>query len=446
MYRIAVVESAPMTGPRIRILLLLTTIVLVSACGTTDPPYYVFAITRGLQHDGFLVAVEKRDCEQIGAPRLRSDDPRFRVLAGANADVLNEEFLARTDDDEALFVSQIYETVPTPDGRWASYDLYNAHDPNGDGIFADSVLRNGQDAYEHGYHQLDRLGRRIRAKLDAGTHTHVVVMAMGWHNDQIESVARYNAILKNLKSAAKPDRFEPLVVGITWPSAWASASTNYLVEKAGHLASYFNKARDADELGFTIGAWLLHQVVMPHTGGTPTILIGHSLGARILARSLYSRGHLASPVTEALPDLLLGLQPAMSVRRFLARPDEPEPFAHHATLPTRVVMTSSEHDSANHVARFVTGARHAGGKYGLATAREHSDVFATPTWEDLRARPDWTFTAGQITLVDASSIVRSDRERDVWGRPVSAHNDILDLQMGELGWFFISRVPGRPAD
>lgn len=412
----------------------------LAGCGTTDPPYYTFAVTRGLQHDGFIVGIEKRDSDLVGAPEKRSDDPRFRLATGS--EVLNEEYLERTDDDEALFVSQVYESLRTPDGRFVSYDRWNAHDPDGDGVFRDSLLIEPSDAYDRGYAALDDLGQRISSKLAEGRHTHVVLMAMGWHNDQVESIARYNAILHNVRKAAAPDRFEPLVVGITWPSAWGSGSTNPLVEKLGHIGSYFNKTRDADEIGYTIANYLLNTVVLPRAGDHPVILLGHSFGARLLSRAAFSRGHLSSLPATRRASLFIGLQAAVSVNRFIpSGGGEGSPYSGFVDHATRYVMTSSLNDAANPWARLATGAANAGGWFGLGEARRHPDTYAVADWTAISDDSGWAFPDRRVVLIDASDIVNGDGAVDVWGGSPSAHNDILDEEMGRLIWFFVRRAP-----
>ena len=41
-----------------------------------------------------------------------------------------------------------------------------------------------------------------QAKEQGEPFTHVVVMSMGWNNDQVESLYRYNTIIKNVQQEA----------------------------------------------------------------------------------------------------------------------------------------------------------------------------------------------------------------------------------------------------
>ncbi len=95
-------------------------------------------------------------------------------------------------------------------------------------------------------------------------------------------------------------RFRPLVIGFTWPSVWFGIENNWLKKNTAFISSYFTKQDDADEIGFTIANWVIHNVVLKAKDevkeyceskgkgdlSPEVITIGHSMGARILARAI----------------------------------------------------------------------------------------------------------------------------------------------------------------
>jgi len=109
-------------------------------------------------------------------------------------------------------------------------------------------------------------------------------------------------------------------------------------------------------------------------------------------------------------------------------PDGVAPPDEDAAKPgAGIVITTSEHDTANPLAWFLSRARHAGGWRGLVRAREHPAVFEildghepterlrdAGTCRDVRERK-------RVVMVDAKSFVFD-------------HNDVLDLEAGELVW------------
>jgi hypothetical protein len=230
---------------------------------------------------------------------------------------------------------------------------------------------------------------------------------------------------------------------------WGWASWFDLGQLAYKLFGYGNKADDADEVGYTIFNYLLNGLARGAAQGVdgsriPIIALGHSFGGRLVSRALFSDHLLKSAYRTDAPqvDLFIGLQAAFSINRFIRRcPDhdrekhcgnEGSPYESYVTRKTTVILTTSEHDTANPLAWFLTRARHAGGGRGLKRAREHE---LTPN------RPDGVFHI----LSDAKPTVLAERCGELQRRPptvivvdakpfVFDHNDVLDLETGELIW------------
>ncbi len=403
------------------------------ACGcrseiTTDYAYNALARSEMLElhYPGFLVGVEKRPRIEVSGPDGGYDEGRFRLLDPGvpRADRRNRELRDVTDDPEVALVTHVV-SFDSDGGRRSRHYEYNAYDPA-------SGSRNLD--YGDGFAALTKLESALADRVAKEEPTDVIVIAMGWHNDQFESIRRFNVIVENVERAASGQDFRPLVLGVTWPSAWFQLSENRLVEGlVGHVGSYPVKANDADEVGFTVVNWLVNQTLpraLPEEGGPRVTVIGHSFGARVLSRAVFSAGHLVSPVDGARADLFVGLQPAFSINRFIDGSGvEGSPYAEFAASGIPIVMTSSMSDTANPMARFATGAKHVGGEPGLKRARQHPDLFCIVQWvsdSEHSGRPDGCSGTRpeRVTVVDASAIVKD-------------HNDVLGAPMGRLIWHFM---------
>ena len=275
-------------------------------------------------------------------------------------------------------------------------------------------------------------------------------MNMGWNNDQTESMWRYNTIIEKLYDRAKEDgvEFHPFVVAITWPSVWRSISDLVVSKKLFHLISYPNKTLDADELGLTWMNWIVNDKISSLIENEKEekpklVLIGHSLGARILTRALFSTKHLLDSKKSDSVDLLIGLQPAFSARRFVESSGiEGYPYSDYRDKKARLVFTTSVHDRANPIANYITGAKHLGGSKGLSYARKiqekrksegDSSIFEIKNWTD--ASKEKLVNNSTVLVIDASNIVVGSDEPSL-----SAHNDILDDDMSRLIWHYIEGI------
>ena len=121
-----------------------------------------------------------------------------------------------------MLVTQITKNIPNQEY------LYNAYEEDLDGVYN----------YERSFSEVDKIFNDLTDQLN-NKYTHILVMSMGWNNDQVESLWRYKKILKNLSSVAdeKKEIFKPLVIAFTWPSAWATISDSWLKRKIGHIFS-----------------------------------------------------------------------------------------------------------------------------------------------------------------------------------------------------------------
>lgn len=233
--------------------------------------------------------------------------------------------------------------------------------------------------YGDGLKALKKLECGLAAHVNKEHFTHLVIIVMGWNTSQDEAIRNFNDIVGNMVEAAEDERyakkpsgaadadpaamqFKPLVVGVTWPSYWNKSKWD--------LASYFDKADDADELGLTWLNVIINKTVplvlaQPEKDerGVPTatrslrvILIGHSFGARAAMRALFSGPVLDPPVVNShgqpkpMVDLAVGLEGAVSVNRFL-KPESAEgaPYRDYSAIGTKIVLTASDFDEATSV-------------------------------------------------------------------------------------------------
>ncbi len=446
-----------------------------------------------LEHDGYIIGIEKRTRtkEEIdNAPEARGKRERFAIVDLPDNDLpddcclksekerkrfkrnvqkRNEKFVDYISDGSIMFVSHIasyFENEEEGDVKNAvDYNkhrrpsfLYNAYD-----VYKDDSLD-----YEKGYEALKVFKKDLEKRLNDNIYSHIILFCMGWNNNQQESIYRYNEIVSNLNIIAPEGTFKPLIIGFTWPSAWKTIEDSWLRKNMFFLASYFTKQDDADEIGMTIANWLTHNIVLKVKNGITTnppkvIAIGHSMGARMLSRAIFSDGYLVSKEnSESQVDLFIGLQGAFSANRFVAFDGwEGSPYAEFKCKKTVISLTTSKNDNANPIAAFITGAKHTGGNHGLRVAKKESNegIFQVVTWAKgdtadkfhLMQTSNNQDAKKKVIMIDAKEIVvdkkddSSKESEDFRTYPIDAHNDILDEDMAELIWALIKTFACWPA-
>ncbi|HHT9159779.1 MAG TPA: alpha/beta hydrolase [Candidatus Brocadiaceae bacterium] len=442
-----------------------------------------------LNNDGYIIGIEKREREALkGIPERYYPDrfSRKPELTETNEKSQTEELLLKrekcfkkyTKYNTAMLVTHIARYFDEPDNKNFNtfrkpYFLYNAYD----------VYKKDNLNYENGYTALENLKTEIldnlKQKIDGNPgkrpYSHIIVFSMGWNNNQQESIYRYNRIIKNVKEVAQENGvkdFEPLVIGFTWPSVWFGIENNWLKKNTSFLFSYFTKQDDADEIGCTTANWVIHNVVLAakeefkdYCKGymkddkkdySPRIVaIGHSMGARLLSRAIFSWEHIKPEFRKSSSasqvDLFIGLQGAFSAKRFVTDEGwEGYPYAEFSKYSTVFSLTASQYDKANPQARFFTGARHVGGKYGLAFAKKYKGVFQVNKWTN-NVGTDWgklssiyTEDNRKVLMIDASVIVDGHDSDNGVNKPLDAHNDILDKDMAQLIWALIKNFAPFP--
>lgn len=416
--------------------------------------------THPMVADGYIIGIEKSPRAKIGFEGKGADSNRLiapaksaRALHPRDLAQQQGSFDAALDDPKVMFVSHILRYGSATKDPETKVDLaYSAYSKTAFGPYAAAPLSR---AYEAGWTALEQLQEQIiddveRAKAQNDPYTHLLFASMGWNNDQFESVARYNAIVQHTQRAARVNgaRFKPLVIALTWPSVWGGSSAFDLANRAAHIGSYTVKARDADEIGYGIANYLLNASlprIEAHTG-LQTVLLGHSMGARILTRAYFSADLLIdnTPRSGAGPTVI-SLQAALSANRFLPEyqlvppfrwviSGEGGPYQNNATQSGLMAMTWSTHDSANPVARFATGARHVGGKAGAKRIAKEPELDARFETVTLQGNDDISNLIGPCEAVRQNRKVLYVNASDI----IVSHGDIANPEVGKLVWKLVS--------
>lgn len=407
---------------------------------------------------GYIVGIEKSPRAKVGFTGKTYDEARLKVPNTARLtsgpDDLEQQirtFEKATDDGKVMFVSHVIRYGQDQDIAKSDIDLlYSVYSETAFGKTPGAP--EVSDGYEAGWAALGQLEKHVKADLRAAKtagrpFTHILFLSMGWNNDQFESLERYNAIYQHSIRAAETDgkRFKPLVIGITWPSVWGGTSVVDVSNRVLHLGSYPVKALDADEIGYGIANHMLNAMLprIEAESQLQTVLVGHSMGARILTRAYYSADQLkgAVPRPNGRAPIVIGLQGAFSINRFredakLLPPvrwvvsGEGGPYQDHTAPGGKMVLTWARKDRANPVARVATGAAHVGGRVGTRTLNRHPNLqtkfeetrIAGPDQIDNIAVPCAAIRdTGKVLYIDASEII-------------AAHSDIRNPSVGTLVW------------
>lgn len=193
----------------------------------TDRPYQELGRAQhfNLRVPGYVLGIEKRSIYKEGKTLLEGIDnaerpyePRFiePVAAGGEGEKTQDKVFKRATSDlisKVMLVTHITKSV-TYEGQHYSQYLYNAYreDLDRQYNFAESFAK--VDLMF-----ADMAMQLKQAKEQGEPFTHVIVMSMGWNNDQVESLYRYNTIIKNVQQEALAQQqvFKPLVICFTWP-------------------------------------------------------------------------------------------------------------------------------------------------------------------------------------------------------------------------------------
>lgn len=373
-----------------------------------------------LQHDGFLVGIEK-------SPRARVAGAADIAIAGAADSGLDKGAAQRLlNDGKVLFVSHILESREGTAPVCAIHNAYAFQTAPQLVAPCPGALAAGRpdQAYGNSWDALQHLRTALDARLAGSSgYSHVLVITMGWNTDQEEAVRNVNSLANAARNAAASG-FKPLVIGVTWPSKWVSA----WLDPVFKLASFPNKANDADELGVTWLGVLLHDTLAPaRTRGIPIIAIGHSFGSRAMsvAACVGPVIYRDAPLARTRIDHLVNWQGAFKSDRLLGDGSDGFYYPPHCPAVGNVVLTASGHDEA--VKKPFWG----------TYAGEMKSYVATCTGKKARCtRADATGLIGpvqgprnsSVLYIDASDLIREN----AFGTGGGAHSDIYRTEHGRM--------------
>jgi hypothetical protein len=331
--------------------------------GNTDRKFHTLASAASscdkiFCFDGFLVGIEKTKRKIVlhnkKTPNVFMNSLKVLTVPSSKSEILKSSVSQRLyNDSEVPFVSHIIDTDTYSQNKYI-YNLY-------EDIANNSSLDISEDKiYQYGWDALDKLRIKIiervkKAERDNNKYTHLILMSTGWNTTQVESVEAYNNWSNVItKKAPNNLKFRPLFITLSWPSVW-------LHREESVPLSVKRKGNDADEIGLLIANMLVNHVMLDkNLKGLKKVLIGHSFGARLLSRALFSKGLIKSTNDlEGEIDTFIGLQAAFSIKRF--SPEKAEtpwyksnngegfPYRRWSNMKTKLFFTMSEHDEAGGV-------------------------------------------------------------------------------------------------
>ena len=425
--------------------------------------------TFGFPFPTIVVGVEKAPRVDLElAPKVHASGLRGSIPADGLCKPLLKERTRRLEDilndRKRTFISHVayfdaFDANPplgddnAPSEETGGTFLFNAYVECGATPIVGDLFDCNLSSYENSWLALDRIGRRVSELLQSGEFTHVLLIAKGWNTPQIRSLQFVKSMSHylRLEAAESGHEFHPLVVAITWHSGWVWpwVGPSPLARGLSKLASFKNKADDADEIGLVWANHLLHRILPPsQNADAPVVLLGHSYGARLLSRAAASGDLLHDGEYRGSADMLVSLQGAFSMNRFIPErwrlPREGAPYYDLTKTVPHVFLTWSRHDGANPKAQIGTGANHVGGAPGHRRARAYPARFAFWEWDTSSGLVPASYLGKQepgrwnsplcsppigppVGVIDASSIVHR-------------HGDVDDHDAARLVWELIVRA------
>lgn len=424
--------------------------------------YYPFEIMP--RFDGYLVGIEKVRRPEGGI------DIRNREEYGLENDALQAKF----NDGRVMAVTHVIRHFADA-RRSVNCTLFNAYVqslesearqlvPACDRPSA-PIIRQPNEAFSNSWEALDGLGRDMALRIasrqttaatqssaynstrnfgSGAPYTHIIVVVMGWNTVQEEAVRNINSLLWNIERVhaarrneadAPPElTFNPLVIGVTWPSQWNSD----WLDPAVKMVSFPTKAGDADEVGMSWLGVLLHETLprMSPKSGLPVVVLGHSFGAKAssvaaCAGPAVVRSKEASVIPLAEIDVLVNLEPAYLSERIFGRNSWLQNVVYPKGCPQtkRFVITASAGDTAVPLPFWGTylGEEKS---YRKFCAADHSGPRLAHC---AVARTDGRVEAKQpgtsnIYYIDASELI----SENAYGTGGGSHSDIYRLEHGRL--------------
>lgn len=428
--------------------------------------YYPFEITP--RFDGYLVGIEK----------VRRPEAGIEVWNRPEYGLKDEALQAKFNDGKVMAVTHVIRHFS--DARQSgNCTLFNAYVQSVESASRQLVpacgdrplapIREPKEAFSNSWTALDELAKDMGARVSTrqttaasqsaldnttsvfgsgAAYTHIVVVVMGWNTVQEEAVRNINSLVRNMERVhnerpPSPEPFNPLVIGVTWPSQWSSD----WIDPAVKILSFPTKASDADEVGMSWLGVLLHDTLptvrrlvldkLPEMKSKPVVVLGHSFGAKASSVAvcagpavIRSKEVPSAPLAEI--ETLVNLQPAYLAERIFGRTSLLQNVVYPTGCPqaNRFVITASAGDTAVPVPFWGTylgeeksyrkfcAADHDGGRRLAHCAVAGADGSVEPK------QPG----TSNIYYIDASELIAES----AYGTGGGSHSDIYRIEHGRL--------------
>lgn len=399
-----------------------------------------------LRSGGYLVGIEKGDPEDI----FQADEKvTFKSPNAKDKAVKNQQ--EAVQEGKIMFVSHIILDRP-PGSVEHNCSLYNAYYRSGSEIprtidyctdaLAPATSISAKDAYRSSWQAMETMQRNLSRDIASPPYTHILVVVMGWNTVQEEAVRNINSIVRGIRHASKNDSimFNPIVIGVTWPSQWNSPWLDPFYK----LASFDTKAQDADEVGLTWLGVLLESTIpqAKKSAGRdlPVVVVGHSFGARaastaacagsVIAKDATPQSYFNQPV-----DLLINYQGAFLTDRLLGEnTDGGFGLGDGCPRVKHIALTSSKKDTAVKIALWGIYAGHSASFKEHCTNPNSSSNCVTASPEG-KITPAWSANK-KITYINSDELITYNAFYTGGG----AHSDIYRDEHGTLSWSLIKEL------
>lgn len=394
--------------------------------------YYPHEIA--LQFPGYIVGIEKSPIHTIGNNR----DYQTVVLEDGGISQADSAKQIK-DSRKAMYVSHVMEFRGEQCGR-GNRALYNAYYRKGQDTpeplgFCNDIqpeeIMPGQ-AFKKSWDALSILKKEIVDKMKKNPgYTHILVAVMGWNTNQEEAIRNFNSLVSNMTGAAPEGAFNPLFIGVTWPSMWESSWVDPIYKGF----SYRNKANDADEVGLGWLGVIIHDVLNNLPVDTPVIVLGHSFGARAASTAtcvgpVISRDN--TMIKRNRIDKLVCLQGAFSFNRFDdGKGIENIYYPKCCGNAERIFLTASRFDTAMDAALW---APMVGDEEVMHTNNDNPLVYSTSVSPDGHIEFK-NLGEERIVYIDADNLIHYN----AYQSGGNAHSDIFRKETGKMLWDILSK-------
>lgn len=403
--------------------------------------YYPSAIA--LNFPGYIVGLE--------------ESPSYLVTRDKQEVLLDQSVFASSHTVERLlkqlnyevpYISQImrYEGRPYGEGNCALYSLYHQNGATITEACDDSLLTANKRSIEYqssfvaSWDAIDVLKQRLADEVSYGEYTHLIVAVMGLDTAQEEAIRNYKSIISSIKKQAGSE-FNPLFIGITWPSFFA----NRWLDPLWEALAYVPIADRADILGLSWLGVLMDEAIRPLSDRLPTTVIAHSFGARAASIALCvgpallrSGESLVDPPSRAKINNFIGLAPAFPLTRFTKKRDniffQDIYYRDYCPSVERMVFTASINDSA-FVPVFWSDSAGDHENMKEYCARKHPVSVACVTATAGGGINGYDVSA-KLNYIDTSELMKFTMP----GTEGGGHSDIYRPEIGKLLWALISRA------